>query len=282
VAVSASAGSLTPKTGYHFRIVATNSVGTTRGLDSNLTTIGAPTVTTGQVPITALSPTAATVTGVVNAHGLAVSVWFEYGRTTTYGLRTPAVQIPAGITNQPVSAQLSGLAPAVRYHFRVVAMSSAGTAAGTDKSFGTPGAVVNGYRCTIVGTQGPDVITGTAAKDVICGLGGNDVIRGGGGNDIILAGPGNDVVYGGPGNDLLVGGNGNDVLRGNAGADKLEGGAGNDTLLGGPGRDTMLGGAGADRFYSVDNSVDIVDGGPGTDSATVGKHDRVVRIEHKR
>ncbi len=282
VPITATLTNLKAGTLYHFRIVATNSVGTTYGPDSSLTTIGAPTVTTGQVPIAALSPTAATVTGVVNAHGLAVTVWFEYGLTAAYGSKTSPMQIAAGITNQPVSAQLSGLSPAVRYHFRIVAMSSAGTATGTDKSFGTPSAIVNGHRCTIVGTQGPDVITGTPGNDVICGLGGNDVIRGGGGNDVILAGPGNDIVYGGPGNDTILGGPGNDVLRGNAGNDRIEGGAGNDTLLGGPGRDTLLGGPGADKFYSVDNSVDVVDGGPGTDTATVDKHDRVVRVEHKR
>ena len=282
VPVTATLSKLKAGTLYHFRIVATNSVGTTRGPDSSLTTIGPPTVTTGQVPITALSPTAATVTGVINGHGLAVTVWFEYGRTTSYGQRTPSVPVAAGIANQPVSARLAGLAPAVRYHFRVVAVSSAGTATGTDKSFGTPGAIVSGHRCTIVGTQGPDVITGTAGKDVICGLAGNDVVRGGGGNDLILSGPGNDVIYGGPGNDIVLGGNGNDVLRGNAGADRLEGGAGNDTLLGGPGRDRLLGGPGADRLFAVDHSVDVVDGGRGTDTASVNARDRVVRVEHRK
>jgi Ca2+-binding RTX toxin-like protein len=282
VPVAATLKSLHAGTLYHFRIVATSSLGTTRGGDATLTTLGAPTVVTGQVPVTALSPTAATVTGTVNTHGLAASVWFEYGRTTAYGQRSPAVQIPAGITNQPVSIQLAGLSPAIRYHFRLVATSSAGTATGTDKSFATPGAIVNGHRCTIVGTQGPDVITGTSGNDVICGLGGNDVIRGGGGNDLILGGPGNDIIYGGPGKDTLIGGAGNDTLRGNAGNDRLEGGVGNDTLLGGPGRDTMLGGPGADRIYAVDGSVDVVDGGRGTDTAYVNARDHVVRIEHKK
>jgi hypothetical protein len=282
VPVSATLTPLKGGTLYHFRIVATNSLGTTRGPDSTLTTVGAPAVVTGQVPVTALSPTAATVTGSVDGHGLAITVWFEYGRTTAYGQRTPSVQLAASISNQPVSIQLRGLAPAVRYHFRLVAMSSAGTASGADKSFATPGAFVDGHRCTIVGTQGPDVITGTSGNDVICGLGGNDVIRGGGGNDIIFAGPGNDIVYGGPGNDTIVGGAGNDTLRGNAGKDKIEGGPGNDTLLGGPGRDTLLGGPGNDKIYAVDGSRDIVDGGPGTDTAYVNKSDHVVRVEHKK
>ena len=181
------------------------------------------------------------------------------------------MQIAAGITNQPVSAQLSGLAPAVRYHFRIVAMSSAGTATGTDKSFGTPGAVVDGHRCTIVGTQGPDVITGTAGNDVICGLGGNDVIRGGGGNDIILAGPGNDIVYGGPGNDTLIGGAGNDVLRGNAGNDRSRAAPGTTRSSAAPDATRCSAGRAPTSSTRSTTRVDVVDGGPGTDTATVDK-----------
>ena len=114
VPVSATLSNLKPGVLYHFRIVATNSIGTTRGPDSTLTTIGVPAVTTGQVPITALSPTAATVTGTVNAHGLGATVWFEYGRTTAYGQRTPNVQVAAGITDRagvrPVPRALAGSA----------------------------------------------------------------------------------------------------------------------------------------------------------------------------
>jgi Ca2+-binding RTX toxin-like protein len=214
------------------------------------------------VPFGALSPTAATVTGAVNAHGLAATVWFEYGRTNAYGKRTPSMQVAASITDQAVSAHLTGLASGVRYHFRLVATSAAGAVAGPDKSFGTPSIVVDGYRCTIVGTQGSDVLVGTPGRDVICGLAGNDVIHGGGGNDIIIGGPGNDVLWGGPGNDTLIGGAGNDILRGNAGADILNGGPGNDKLLGGPGIDTL-------------------DGGPGSDTAYAAGKDHVVRVERR-
>jgi hypothetical protein len=263
VPVSVTLTNLKPGVLYHYRIVATNSVGTTRGADSALTTIALPTVTTGQVPLGGLSPTAATVTGSVNTHGLAAVAWFEYGRTTSYGQRTTDIRIPAGITDQPVSAQLRGLMPASRYHFRLVARTTAGTAPGTGKSFGTPSAFVDGYRCTIVGTQGPDNITGTPGNDVICGLGGNDVIRGGGGNDIILGGPGDDV------------------LRGGAGNDKLIGGTGNDRLVGGPGRDILLGNRGNDQLFARDGAKDVVDGGPGYDTATVDSHDVVGHVEKR-
>ena len=68
-----------------------------------------------------------------------------------------------------------------------------------------------GANPTILGTNGPDVITGTPGDDVIHGLGGGDIIDGLGGNDIIC---------GGGGNDRLIGGDQRDVLRGGAGQDE--------------------------------------------------------------
>jgi predicted secreted protein len=142
VPVSVTLTGLTPGTLYHYRIVAANSIGTTRGADSALTTIAPPAVTTGRVPVGDLSPTSATVTGSVNSHGLTAVAWFEYGPTKAYGLRTADIQIAAGITDQAVSAQLNGLTPSTRYHFRLVAKTAAGTTDGADKSFPTRASTV--------------------------------------------------------------------------------------------------------------------------------------------
>jgi Ca2+-binding RTX toxin-like protein len=60
--------------------------------------------------------------------------------------------------------------------------------------------------CTIVGTNGHDVIHGTGGADVICGRGGADELHGAGGNDVLRGGRGDDSLYGNVGNDLLVGG----------------------------------------------------------------------------
>ena len=101
--------------------------------------------------------------------------------------------------------------------------------------------------CTITGTIHDDVLTGTPGPDVICGLGGNDTISGLAGND------------------------------------RLDGGAGDDTLVGGSGRDVLLGGAGNDTIQARDGARDTVDGGPGSDNATVDKKLDVVRgVEQKR
>ena len=71
----------------------------------------------------------------------------------------------------------------------------------------------NGYKATIVGTNGADDIEGTSGRDVIVALGGNDDIDGNGGNDVICAGSGHDDVDGGRGNDWISGGSGRDTVK---------------------------------------------------------------------
>ena len=99
--------------------------------------------------------------------------------------------------------------------------------------------VPNGAGCTIIGTNGDDVITGTAGDDVICGYGGADVIYGLGGNDEIHGHSGPDKIYGGAGNDRLYGEGGPDELYGEEGDDLLVGGPNTDLLNGGPGNNTL-------------------------------------------
>ena len=116
--------------------------------------------------------------------------------------------------------------------------------------------IISGPACTIIGTDGPDILVGTDGDDVICALDGADTISGGGGNDIIFAGRGADIVNGGAGADMIDGGEGPDELNGGAGddmivggdgPDELNGGSGDDELDGGSGDDDMNGGSGTDR-----------------------------------
>ena len=188
LAVAAAVSNLTPGATYHFRLVASSSLGTTRGVDATFVTSGGPTVATGPVNFATLTLTSARVTGTVHPRGLPTSWWIEYGRTSRYGFRT-AVASLGGSADLPVGARLRGLTPGVRWHYRVVAQSSGGSSTGADASFSTPPRPLDPagrpVRCTIVGTQAADVIRGTPGRDVICGLGGNDVILGRGGNDTI-------------------------------------------------------------------------------------------------
>lgn len=100
-----------------------------------------------------------------------------------------------------------------------------------------------GFKATIVGTSGPDVLTGTGKRDVIVGRGGDDLIYGLGANDRLCGNLGNDRLYGGRGGDHLSGNKGNDSLFGEAGKDQLLGGLGNDGCL--------QGGGGGKKFSCV-------------------------------
>ena len=69
------------------------------------------------------------------------------------------------------------------------------------------------------------------------------------------------------------------MLYGGRGDDRVAGGHGSDTLRGGPGRDTIFGGDENDRIDVRDGVRDVVDCGPGDDSAVVDRLDVVRRCE---
>ena len=136
--INASISGLTANTRYHFRIVATNSAGTTYGADRTLTTLGAtgpPVVITNSA--TNVTGSSATLNGAVDPHGLTTSIHFQYGTSTSYGSNT-ASQNLSGSTYHNAGASISGLSGSTTYHFRIVATNSAGTTYGSDKTFRTP------------------------------------------------------------------------------------------------------------------------------------------------
>jgi hypothetical protein len=135
--VSANIISLTAHSTYHFRIVASNTAGTTFGSDSTFTTLtmtGFPVVTTK--PGTNVTASLARLNGSLDPHGLSTTVYFQYGPTTSYGSRTPD-HIKAGNDYQDVFASISGLRAGTTYHFRIVATNTVGTRYGTDRTFTT-------------------------------------------------------------------------------------------------------------------------------------------------
>jgi hypothetical protein len=137
VAVSTNLSGLSAGTTYHFRLVATNSGGTTVGSDQAFTTLMKPTVTTGAA--TTVVETSATLDGTVDPNGSSTTYHFEYGTTTSYGSQSPAVDASAGSGSSavPVSTGLSGLNAGTTYHFRLVATNAAGTSVGGDQTFAT-------------------------------------------------------------------------------------------------------------------------------------------------
>jgi len=135
--VTANISGLSASTTYHFRIVATNGAGTRYGVDRTFTTLtatGPPVVTTNLA--TNRTTSSATLNGSLDPHGLTTGVYFQYGRTTSYGNRTPN-QSETGNNFQNVSANISGLSAHTTYHFRTVASNTAGTRYGTDRTLTT-------------------------------------------------------------------------------------------------------------------------------------------------
>jgi plastocyanin len=135
--VSANINSLSAHTTYHFRIVASNTAGTTFGSDRIFTTLsmtGFPVVMTN--PPTNVTASSARLNGTLDPHGLSTTVYFQYGTTTSYGSRTPN-RIKTGNDYQNVFAGISGLTAGTTYHFRIVATNTVGTRYGTDRTLTT-------------------------------------------------------------------------------------------------------------------------------------------------
>lgn len=145
--------------------------------------------------------------------------------------------------------------------------------------------IVDLPNCTVLGTDGNDILTGTSEDDVICGLGGDDTIDAKGGDDIIHAGPGDDTIYARVGDDIIYGGDGDDFILAHRGDDLIYGGKGSDTIYAGGGNDIITGGTGADKIYGEadndnlfgDNGPDIIHGGRGDDTIYGGEGDDMIR-----
>jgi hypothetical protein len=138
VQVAAALTGLSPGTSYHYRLVAANLGGTTRGSDGIFATSSAPAVVTGSA--TSVTVTSATLNGTVDPNGRATTWYFEYGTSTSYGSTTPAKSAGSGTTAASVSTPVSNLMLGRVYHYRLVATSDAGTSRGTDRTFSTAGA----------------------------------------------------------------------------------------------------------------------------------------------
>src|SRR5919201_1175198 len=170
VDVHADLTGLTSDTTYHYRVVATNAAGVTRGADRTLRTAqppGPPGASTGSARN--VTPTGARLTATVDPNGRATTYRFEYGTTTSYGKRTADASAGSGQSRRSVSATIGGLAPNTRYHYRVVATNAAGVARGRDRTFTT---LRNPQGITLSASPNPAVWSGsTTIRGRISGQG---------------------------------------------------------------------------------------------------------------
>lgn len=128
----------------------------------------------------AVTYSTATLNGTVNPHGEATEYFFQYGTTDKFGSDTPLQPAGSGKATVNVSEAISGLAAFTTYHYRLVAISSAGASTGAEGTFktpkipltvaiaGVPDPVTYGSSYTVEGT-----LSGTGAADQEIELQGN-------------------------------------------------------------------------------------------------------------
>lgn len=151
VPVSMRLTRLQPETTYRYRLLAVNSLGSrlpstacnteggheSDGAEGTFTTgsMGPGPVATSGSP-TAISQSAAVLTGAVNPQGTSTIYDFQLGTSTEYGVDEFG-EAGGGTETVPVSIAVSALQPGTSYHYRLVATSRFGTSYGADETFVT-------------------------------------------------------------------------------------------------------------------------------------------------
>jgi hypothetical protein len=134
--IVAGVSGLSPSTTYVFRLAASNAEGVSTGIERNFTTHAAvPSVSTFEA--SGVSSTSAQLNGSVIPNGAPTNYYFEYGKTISYGTKTPENGVKNG-SGENVSWIISGLTPSTTYHFRVVGKAGGSSATGGDRMFTTP------------------------------------------------------------------------------------------------------------------------------------------------
>lgn len=133
--VHAEVSNLARSTQYSFCLVAMNTYGATFGSPLSFETGEvAPNIANVSVSI---GVEAGTLSAQINPEGVASSYYVEYGPNVAYGSKTQETPVGSGEKFTGVSTTLIGLEPSKLYHYRVVAMSSAGVRYGPDETVTT-------------------------------------------------------------------------------------------------------------------------------------------------
>lgn len=169
VAISAALAGLVPGTTYHFRAVAQNSQGTTRGPDTTLTTTKPqPQVTT--TAATSVTTVTASLNGTVNPNGLPTAIFFEYGNQSDKLDQTTAPEdVGSGSANIDRWASIGGLEPDTTYFYRMVAESGGDRVNGSVLSFRSLP-----VKPTVVSTAVQNVNPSTATLSTVVDPNGTD------------------------------------------------------------------------------------------------------------
>ncbi len=123
---------------YHFRVVAINAAGTVYGPDATFISgsLSPPVVTTGGV--SEVTPSSATVEGVVSTQGLITSYGFEVTTNPSkFGPPTGLGSIGAGFSEATATLALHGLKASTTYHYKLLGTNTDGTTEGAEHEFTT-------------------------------------------------------------------------------------------------------------------------------------------------
>ena len=141
---------------YHFRIVATNSAGESKGPDQTVTTLPPDPPLVDETSSSGITATGASLAAMVNPNQGLTFYQFEFGGTEAYGSHTlPSDPIGDDAAFHPVADTLSGLQPSTTYHYRVVATNFGGTTFGPDRTFTTADAPVPPAPPLVPAAKGP-------------------------------------------------------------------------------------------------------------------------------
>jgi phosphodiesterase/alkaline phosphatase D-like protein len=143
VAVSAALTELKVGATYHYRVVASNTAGTTTGADQTFMTVApAPVDATYS---SGVSDDQAALNARINPLGNDTHAYFQYGTQSCQA--NPAVcsespvppgeDLGAGSEDVPLSTHLSGLAPGTTYYYRVLDSNALGITEGPEHTFTT-------------------------------------------------------------------------------------------------------------------------------------------------
>jgi hypothetical protein len=171
-------GGLAANTTYYYRVVASNSAGTTDGEIEPFTTASPelPLIEEEPTP-TGVGQSTASVSARINPELQETTCeGFQYGPTASYGSLAPCEpeNLGAGISGELTGANLTNLAANTEYHYNVLAKNATGETEGADQTFLTlpnPPTVttsaasgITATSATISGTVNPGA-TGRPSQD---------------------------------------------------------------------------------------------------------------------
>jgi hypothetical protein len=162
VPVSATLTGLEQRETYHFRLSVVIGGAAVSSRELAFYTLSKPLVS--EVKVSSVGAGQATISGQLNAGGLASSYRVEYGTSVGYGGLTEEVSVGAPQGPVGVQAQLRGLAPGTTYHFQLVAVNAFGAATSGDMTFAT---AVIGEAFSLPDSRAYETVSGTNSPNEV-------------------------------------------------------------------------------------------------------------------